>query len=355
MSKPNQKRLLKLRFLGEGFRDGHVPITIVASKLEALQALVFHAAATVTHDTTARRGQWLNKYRSVAELEFHASRQNCLLIETALLTPEDRLPGTPDVGADAVDLIFRVRSALGDNPSAVIDIVPDRTERAFVLRSMEDLCPNTTEDYQVELENCDQAHPKVVFSAETRKELRRLFAPTETEVQRQITIVGTLVKIHVEIAPKIISVQLGTGTEIWCYYDESMRDQISNLVAGSMVEVTGLATFDGAGNIKQVDSMLDVETVSMDPLRIARFVHKNVVYSLHHPVQASVERSGDIWIYNCPEINLWGVGDRREEAISDLNETFDFLWRQYAQENDALLDEKARILKRTLLGIVKQP
>jgi hypothetical protein len=348
-SKERTRCRLKLRFIGEGFRDGHVPITILAEKLEALQSLVFHAAANTRHEGSARRGQWFSKYRDVAELEFHSAHHSNLVIESELARPEGWLEGMADAGSDALNQVFLVASQL-QQPEGITRILPDRTERAFLLRSLERLCPNLGDEYSIELDNCIATHPKAEFSASTRKDIRRMLAEPEAE-QRQATIVGTLVKIHVEVGPNMIAVQLGTGQEISCFYDESMRDQISNLLAGSMVEVTGLATLDSAGAIRQLDSVLDVETVSMEPVRLVRFVCRNSIHALRHPIQVAVERTGDLWVYNCASINLWGVGERREDALSDLNENFDFLWREYAQEEDSVLDAKALELKRKLLEL----
>jgi len=81
--------------------------------------------------------------------------------------------------------------------------------------------------------------------------------------------------------------------------------------------------------MKQLDSVLDVETVSMEPVRLVRFVWQNSIHPLRHPIQVAVERAGDVWVYNCALVNLWGVGERREEALADLNENFDFLWQEY--------------------------
>jgi len=227
VSKEYPRRRLKLRFLGESFRDGQVPITILAEKLGALQSLVFHAAANARHDATVRRGQWFNKYRDVAELEFHSAHHSDLVVEAELARPEGWLEGMPDAGSDALDQIFRVASQLHRQPEGISRILPDRAERAFLLRSLESLCPYLGDEYKIELENCTATHPKAEFSASTRRDIRRMLVEPEAE-QRQATIVGTLVKIHVEVGPNMIAVQLGTGQEILCYYDESMRDQISN-------------------------------------------------------------------------------------------------------------------------------
>jgi hypothetical protein len=150
----------------------------------------------------------------------------------------------------------------------------------------------------------------------------------------------------------MIAVQVGTGVEISCYYEETIRDQISNLLAGSYVEVSGVASLNNDGSIKQLDNILDVELVSMEPLRLMRFRHGTTRYTLREPVLVRVERFGEGWVYGCPEISLWGFGKRRDDALIDLGENFDFLWHEYAEADSATLDEKAVQLKARLNRLV---
>jgi hypothetical protein len=208
------------------------------------------------------------------------------------------------------------------------------------------------DDYLVELENGAPArHPKLRFSGETRRAVRDLLQhgaqPLSAE---EVTLVGELVKIHVDVGPEIIAIR-HKGIEIQCHYPESLRDQVANLLAGSFVEVSGWATLDNEGRVKQIDSVLDVETVSMDPIRLARFEHAGVRYSLRKPVVVNVEYTDGLWVYHNEPLNLWGYGERREDAIKDLHENFAYLWKEVAEEDDVVLDDKALLVKRALLEI----
>ena len=75
---------LKLTFTGEGFRNGEVPLSVVATKLQALQQAMFHAAAAAAGHAGERRGLWFNLYRSSAELTFSSSHHSELTIESEL-------------------------------------------------------------------------------------------------------------------------------------------------------------------------------------------------------------------------------------------------------------------------------
>ena len=51
-------------------------------------------------------------------------------------------------------------------------------------------------------------------------------------------LVGELIKIHVDSGQDKITVRSGSR-EIDCFYPDSFRDHVANLLAGSIVEVTG--------------------------------------------------------------------------------------------------------------------
>jgi hypothetical protein len=352
---PNRR--VRLTFLGESFQDGRVPFGIVASKIEALQNLFFHAAATIARDKGARRGQWVNRYRGVAELTFVESHHSDLVIEAELAAPAEVLSEEFDEGLKTLDLVFTVTDAVSGDVAALERTLPDRQDRAFMLRCIESLCPSAVDDYQVQLENCSARHPKLAFTNKTRTAVRRLVAQSVSSFTErdEVTIVGTLTKIHVEVGPPMIAVQVSAGSEIQCFYDLSMRDQIANLLAGSVVEVTGVASLDRDGRVMQLDNVANIEPVSMDPLRLTKFEHEGEWYKLKEPLLVGVEYADGIWCYSNPDVNLWGCAERREDAVRDLAANFAYVWREFALEDDANLDEKARAIKRKLLHIVGSP
>jgi hypothetical protein len=92
----------------------------------------------------------------------------------------------------------------------------------------------------------------------------------------------------------------------------------------------------------------------MDPLRLARFNDGTQRHQLQRPLIVTVEYTDDgIWIYRNEELNLWGHGERRETALEDLHANFAYLWREFAEEKNDVLDSKARQLKRALLNLKK--
>ena len=49
--------------------------------------------------------------------------------------------------------------------------------------------------------------------------------------------------------------------------------------------------------------------------------------------------------YTNESLNLWGYADRREDALRDLHESFDYIYREIAEEADVSLDDVAKKLK----------
>lgn len=354
---PLDERKLRLTFRGEGFPHGEVPISVLASKLLALQHLLFHAAAAVAQESTTRRGLWYNKYREAVELSFRTAHHSDLVIEVETPTPGPTLLPERDVALESIDLIFQVGQQIRSHAQKDQPTHLRPGDRNYLLRAFDSLAPGPLDEYSVELENWfPDRHPPLVLSSETRKIIRKLIEheTIPQTAEQMTTIVGELVKIHFGTGPELIAVRQ-RGVEIDCFYSESLRDEVANLLAGSYVEVTGLATVDQEGRIRKLDTVTAVETVSMEPLRLVRFESSGIRHELQTPVQVQVEYSDGLWVYRNEALNLWGCGERREDALNDLHANFVYLWQEIAEEEDSVLDSKALSLKHRLLDLQSNP
>lgn len=350
---PDQHRKLQLTFRGEGFPRGEVPISVLASKLQALQHLIFHAAAAVAQQPTARRGLWYNKYREAVELSFKTAHHSDLVIEVETPAPGPTLLPENDVALESIDLIFTVGQQIQNNTQRLKPETLRVADRNYLLRAFDWLAPGSEDDYSVELENSMPGrHPKLVLSSETRRNIRNLIEQETLPqlAEQKTTLVGELVKIHFGTGPELIAIRQ-RGVEIECYYSESLRDEVANLMVGSYVEVTGLATVDQEGRIKKIDTVTGIETVSMEPLRLTRLDHSGFRRDFMTPIQVQVEYTDGLWVYRNDALNLLGCGERREDALKDLHANFAYLWQEFAEEEDRVLDTRARLLKRRLLDL----
>jgi len=356
MAERETTRKVTLTFGGEAFADGRVPLTLLADKLKALQSLLFHAAATVEHDAVARRGQWVNRYRDAVELRFSEARTGSLVIEAELDEPEGALFEGRDLGTEAVDLAYLVARFIDEGDAkALVTKVPDRQERLTLLRSVEQLSPRTNEAFDLTFANGRADHSGVKLSARTRTQTHLLIYREmidDASHLQEARIVGTLTKIHYDVAPQKISIRVQRGKEVDCYYDESLREQVANLCAGSVVEVSGWATLNDNGRIKQLDVLTGVEAVSMEPLRMSSFEHANRRYRLREAVPFNIEFVEGVWAYSNDALGIRGYAFKRDEALRELHQAFDFAYRDIALEADEALDGKAIELKKQLLALV---
>jgi len=349
----NSKRL-EITFKGDAFPNGAVPIALLANKLKLLQDILFHAAATVENDTAARRGRWTRRYGEVAEPTYVNSHHSDLTIEVEVGRSAAVLSAEFDPRGELLDCVFDFGDWVQEGCRALDADGPRKMradQRESLLRAFNGLLPGEEDNYQIELRNASPSrHPRLLFTPETKKQVRNYFVrETAASVFKPepMSLVGELIKIHVDVGPQKIAIRRN-GRDIDCFYSEPMRDQITNLMAGSMVEVTGDPTLDRHGNVIKLDRLLDVSTVSMDPLRISRFEHGGKVYVQREPFVVNVQYEDDLWTYHCPQINLWGCGERREDALKDLHENFAYLWREVAEESDGVLDSQARKIKELL-------
>ena len=90
------------------------------------------------------------------------------------------------------------------------------------------------------------------------------------------------------------------------------------------------------------------------PELLQSFEHAGIHYQLRTPLTVAVDYNDRIWVYHNADLNLWGYGERREDALSDLHANLAYLWREFAEEKDERLDAKALLLKKRLLALVKK-
>jgi hypothetical protein len=358
MAEGESTRKVTLTFGGEVFADGRVPLTLLADKLKALQSLLFHAAATVSKDKVARRGQWANRYRDAVELRFANAHHSELTIEAEL--PDATAPALKpefDLGWQAINLAYDFARRLNESDGVGLKaLVPDRQERALLLRTIESMSPDPAENYAITFANGPAQHPGVSLTGASRLRARLMLlqqAIDEAESAREATIVGTLTKIHYDVGPQKLAVRVGPGNEVDCFYDDTLREQVSNLCAGSIVEVVGVATLDVEGRVKQIDSVTGVEAVSMEPIRMSTFENSGRRYRLREAVPFSIEFTEGVWAYSNDTLGIRGYADRREDALRELHEAFDFAYRDIGLADEDTLIGKAIEMKREFQRLVQ--
>jgi hypothetical protein len=336
-------------------RGGEVPIAVLAQKLQALQNLLYHAAASVEGHDGARLGHWSNRYRKIAEVVFKQTRAGSLVVETAL--PE--ADALFEQQRHTVDLAFAAARAAADGDFDRMPRGYGRDERIYLLRAAEDLCPFTLDDYAVVLSNGRVGHDPVRLTSATRRAVREMVvreqAPRMT-IEAERVIVGQLVQINVDGDDRKILLRVPTpagGVIVPCFYPTSLRDQVANLVGGSLVEVRGSATLTTSQQLQSISDVYSVEMVDTDPIQLASLVYGGTRYTFVPKASFDVEYVEGLWVYSSDLLNVSGFAASREAALSEVAESLDYAWNEIAQAADADLEGMAIELKQRLLAQVR--
>ena len=329
-------RSLTLKLASEGDTGGEISFSALAAKLAAVQAALFNLGLAQTRAPVGSRGNWSRRIRSACELFFVAAHTGSAEV-IGELPDSGVLPGMPDFGQDVLRGFHRVvRAALEGDETTLVDLMPDSTARLRTLKSLQELCPRPGEGLEVSLGN-GVGPPYVVLTAESRQSIGAYCRPAAEEGDAEPqTITGELVEIRVQAGARHVVV-LSQQREIECLYPTVMEETISQLVAGSAVEVTGRAQVNMDGSVKQVDEIYDIFTIDLAPFttRVFRWGHHRFV--LRESVVCIPAYQGGLWIYECPRYRLHAFSRDRADALSQFNEEFAFLYQGLINESDESL------------------
>ncbi len=100
-------------------------------------------------------------------------------------------------------------------------------------------------------------------------------------------------------------------------------------------------------------SVLEPET-EVRPFETCSFLWGSHNYLLGHPVQTLSARQNGLWVFECPAYGLSAFSASREEALSQLQEEFAFLYDGLTGEPDEALTPDAVALRDRLRADVKQ-
>ena len=343
---PNRERLLTLGFEGEAASNG-VSISTLSAKLNALQALVCNLGNARRGGNVASRGSWTSQVRSACDLVVKGIHHSAYTVETEL-PPPDVLPGMPDLGLEAIKLLREVIAAVERrDQTRLIDLLPDSAARNRSLKSLQALCPRDTDKLRLLIGN-GAGPPHTTLTGATRTAVSRLFRSTEPDDFDQRIIVGDLIEIRVNNKHHIAL--LVDQREIACYYDKSMEDVVSQLVAGSLVEVVGFAQLTSDGALESIIDMVDVTTVDMNPFTVSSFSWEGRRFQLKRPVVCIPSYVHNVWVYECPHFRLHAFAHDRTVALRQFNQEFALVWDGLVAERDEDLTADAIALRNRLIG-----
>ena len=347
----NTQRQLTLTIGGLDVEDSKIPFSVLARKLDALQKALFNVALAQSGGPVAQRGDWSKHIHASCELLFCESRKGSLVVVAEIPPPLESIQTTlygekeVDDGLSALSALRTVAASISSKDNSnLVSIMPDSGARLRALKSIETLCPRDSDNFWISLGN-GTGEPYARFTSESRHFIQQMFENDDVfEVQ---TISGDLVEIRVLAGRRHIVIR-SHQREITCYYPTEMEETITQLVAGSIVEVKGKAQLNDDDTVKQIDEVLDISTVDLSPFRTSSFHFNDKSFIIREPTICSLEYHNDLWIYECPRYGLHTFSDNRQEALQQLGEEFTFLYDGLIDEPDENLTQDAIELRDLL-------
>ena len=84
--------------------------------------------------------------------------------------------------------------------------------------------------------------------------------------------------------------------------------------------------------------------------------NRKIEITLHlaHPIACVIEKQDGLFFTEDAHLGIIAYGDSREEVLREFSNEFAVLWDIIAEEEDSLLTEDARLLKRRLIELVRK-
>ena len=346
----SQSRQITLRIEGELAREGKIPVSLLAEKLSAAQRLFYNIGSALLGG--GRRGTWKTEILEACNLHFVEARIKCLEIVTEvplvqLVTHPER-----DLGLQSLNRLAATLEACSEHNRATLESLwPDYGQRSRILKSALVLLPGEESAYQISV---NTPSGSVSLTPEMRSYLRALTREkTEDYPEQSVqTIAGKLYRIEVATGQRHLGV-ISSNRFITCYYSQEYEDVVSDLIPGSLVEVEGLATLNDRGDVDRIEDVLDVRQVQLTPLYWSRVIYNNRSFILTKPMQLLVNFLDGIWVHEHQQLGIIAYGKSRAESLNAFRMEFAALWDDYALEEDDLLSDDAKALKKAMSNFVK--
>lgn len=326
-----------------------VPANVLSQLLDGLQAVVLLLGAQQEQVAIGER------FKPKAELRRHFQ----LVVGTPspgsyavpLEIRDMRVqPSFDDQDSNLLDKTYRVFSAVSANAVGTLrTILPDSAIRSRVLRELSKFVPKAGDEWSFEWATRDSPTPLTLTSASARVINEWLVQPAEHAV---MSVIGELIRIDFE-ARKVEIRHPVTNREISCYYNPEIED---TLVEGrhDPIQVTGEFTLDEDNYPKLLTNVTRIEPVDLSPFVVEPIsiqAGRYLVPKSRIEVTPELDvTTTQLFVAVLDKLEVSSFGETREQMIDSLSHDLAFLWEEYVEEDENLLDEYALELRLKLLG-----
>jgi hypothetical protein len=332
--------------------NGEIFLSALKEKSDALLKTLQNIALSVDEQFLSPKSRIKKSLTVLTDLVIKNAESGSLTLELEVPLPDQPLSENQfDTGLMALQKFRRICSAIiREDKREFMKELPDSVVRNRLIKSFEKLYPRDGDNYSLSFGNGGSSFFAVINS-NNRQQYKKMMETPEDEFPELIKITGQIVEIRAYAGRRHITVK-NSQKEIPCFYTE-MEDELSQLICGSIVEVSGEAQINKDGSIKQIDRIHNIEIIDLSPIKITGFVWQNKRFSLNKAIAGTIDYQDSIWIYEIPRYNLCSYSKDRKEAFSLLNEQFAFQYNDLFSEPEENLTNSAKKLRDLIKSDLK--
>ena len=339
-------RELQLKFGGKGAEGNNVSVAVLTQALQSLQRAVHllgmcHEGKEVNQ--RARLSTEIEKrYAILCQLPKEGSYIAPVMIgdtSQSLFDP---------TAVEAVSGNFHnLLSAIADEDNSRIRaVLPNSNYRISILRALRKMTPPKRSGIEVTLQlrsGDDLFVPNKV--ANFMDDLIKRSADNATAT----TVTGRLIGIDFDLGRLRLHYP-PTGRELQCFYQSDVEEMLLEN-AREFIQVVGQVIIDANGEPERIIEVEKIIEVDLSGIDVDSFDvgDKRVIARRRVTFQPFLDETSQNFTFQEAPFGIQLLTVSREELETDMYEELDFLWRQYAEENDEALSEDAQQLKQQLL------
>lgn len=282
-----------------------VPVARVREFLEHLQLMVYNIAEMRANLDPSKKGAKGENIRKACDLNIVGME-----FESATFAIEPPPPEVVlfdmDIGAEALKGAFDVFQKFGQNDyEGLIESIPDEHHRSKIIHQAKEAIPPKKTGFHLTARTVQQEIKKV--SRPEAKSLRLILPEGTVEV-------------------------------------------LEHPVAEKYIDAKGIAMLDENDHFikwKEILSLEELHVITTDYVD-----GEQLRYNFRKSIPFKIEREETLTVLSNADLGIFVSGDNLEEAFKALGAEFDFLWEEYAKEDDKALHPSGKALKGTLLNLV---
>ncbi|MFZ1643224.1 MAG: hypothetical protein WAV07_17690 [Candidatus Contendobacter sp.] len=235
---------------------------------------------------------------------------------------------------------------LGDEDQ-ILKLMPDGSLRHRVLSCLSTLSPPPGSGYRYEM--APGAGPGISLD-ETLPARIEAWLTTPEECAEVRTVTGRLEAISFG-EHKLTIIYQPKSRPLECFYDEDIELMLLEN-RRDLIQVTGRVLMDDDGHPKRIDEVEQIRDLDLSPFVLGEIEGRDFRLRPRSTFSFLPTLTDDEQ-FLCLEHALWSLdvfAATRAELFAELKEQMLVLWQEYAREQDEVLSEPAKQVKRQLLA-----